>query len=315
MEKSMKILLICILCTLFVFGKAVIVDTKTVNGVKYDVMQSEAVVMKKYDASDENRAIGKDLVFDNFNGEFSVSDVSQKELEKYPIDSVVTIYYAVTKEERDKRLYKVYFTRENIQFGLKFVSDVVGFQDDIDEDKVSTKHIYSTISKSPITRLVHKDNTYQYVSAISNVKIFFIFAFIVFVMFLFLKTINLGGILIGMIMLGMAYLMLVVIPNSEKKIFDMETKEFYSGDTEDERAYNGYVKFDNIYAFQILKNRDCIATGEDEECFDAYSLNIVLKDYNRRNITAHGDYESILADVKVLSEALNKPILNQVNKK
>ncbi len=94
----------------------------------------------------------------------------------------------------------------------------------------------------------------------------------------------------------------------------MSTNEYYSKSPVVEKFYNGYIKFDNIYAFQILKKLDCDTYDDNEVCYDLYSLNIVLKDYNRLNLVAHGDYETILEDAKILSEALHKPVLNQIDK-
>ena len=322
----MRILLINLILTLLIFADSKIIDTKIVNGVEYYIVKSEADVMAMYNA-DGNEFTGKDLIFKNLNGRISNSEVPPNELEKYNIGDKVDIFFAVKKEEIDKQIYRIYFNKDDIVFGdeepthrddIVFrdetPSHTVKFHKSIDEKKISIKHIASVISKRPMIKLVYKDNSYQYVPAGLNMKIIFMILFTLFVMYLFIKSFNIVGILITLAMLGSFYFIYVVIPNSQKKVFDMSTNEFYSKSPIVEDFYNGYIKFDNIYAFQILKKIECDTYKKNKECYDLYSLNIVLKDYNRLNLVAHGDYETILNDAKTLSEALHKPILNQVDK-
>lgn len=325
----MRILLINLILTLLIFANSGIDGTKIVNGIEYDIVKSEADVMALYNA-DRGKLLGKTLAFRNLYGEISSCDVSQNELEKYNIGDKVMIFFVVTKEERGKQFYKkIYFNKDDIVFEDGTLSnadrDDTAFGDEapsrrgkfyksIDEKKISTKHIASVISKRPIVKLVHEDNSYKYVPNSLNMKLVFMILFTLFIMYLFIKSFNIVGILITLAMLGSFYFIYTTIPNSQKKVFDMSTNEFYSKSPIVEDFYNGYIKFDNIYAFQILKKIECDTYKDNEECYDLYSLNIVLKDYNRLNLVAHGDYETILNDAKTLSEALHKPILNQVDK-
>ncbi len=298
----MRILLINLIFALLIFADSKIVDTKIVNGVEYYVVKSKADVMAVY-TSDRSKFLGKDLVFKNLNGKTSYGKASQKELEKCNINDKVDIFFVITKGERDKLTYKIYFNKDKALLHLQKLHE------GIDEKKISTRPIYGFKNRIPLLKLVYKDNSYQYVPAGLNVELVFMIIIIVFIIFIyitiFIKTLNIGGVLIVLSMIGMTYLM--VVHNTERKVFDMERNQFYS-------ESNGYIKFDNIYAFQILKNNVCTSTKlGGVMCNDRFSLNIVLKDYNRLNLVVYYDYTDILDDAKILSEALHKPILDIVN--
>ena len=308
----MKIISILLFCLTYIYS-ASIVDTKQYNGETYYIVKSQAEVMQRHNSKEY--AEGKDLVFDNLNGEVALSDVSQTALKNYNIDDKVTIYFAVKSNNKNKQLYRVFFNKKDVTLNTDYTSNTIKVSSSFDKNQISTKPTYSFLTQNPIFELVYKNNEYKYVNNSSKLKIYLAIAFILFIIYMFIKSFNIGGIVIGLIMLGFFYLYFFMV-NSETSTFDMNTEEFYKGQTiQEARTINAYTSFKNIYAFQVLKSRDYIQTDLDKakEYFDVYSLNIVLNDTNRINIMAHGDYEQILQDAHTLSTALGKPVLDQTD--
>jgi len=292
---------------------ASIVDTKQYNGETYYIVKSQAKVMKRH-ASKEYEE-GKDLVFDNLNGEVALSDVSQTALKNYNIGDKVTIYFAVKSNNKSKQFYRVFFNKTDVKLNSQYTSNTIKKSSSFNKNKISTEPIYSFLTKTPIFELIYKNNEYKYVNNTSNLKVYLAIAFALFITYMFLKSFNIIGVAIGLLMLGSFYLYFLMT-NSETFTFDLNTEEFYKGKTiQEARTINAYTSFKNIYAFQILKSHDFIQTDlkKPKEYFDVYSLNIVLNDGNRINIMAHEDYKQILQDAHTLSTALGKPVFDQTD--
>lgn len=310
----MKNILLWIIFSKFLFA-SIIVDTKDFNGITYNIVKAKATIMHKYDGKGKDQ--GKDLVFDNLNGEFSISDVSQIELSPYNIDDSIDVYYAVKKDETLKRMYRVFFEKKDVKLNQVPVYDDIGFSENLSIEKISTIPTHSVVSKSPLLKLIYKDDKYQYIKVGSTIIIYLAIGFILFVMYLFIKSGSILGVVIGIFMLAFFYLF-SAMTGEEVSMFDMGKKEFYKGSSiEKSREFgNKYAKFDNIYGFQILKNHECDMVGHNndiEECYDLFSLNVVLKNRHRINLLSHGQYTQIRDDADKLSTALNKPILDQIN--
>ena len=97
-------------------------------------------------------------------------------------------------------------------------------------------------------------------------------------------------------------------------IFDKEIEAFWKGAIKnpshifDRRTIPDYTRLEEIYAIQLLTKY----VNSNQDSYDSYELNLVLKDAERINVISHGDEESLREDAYTLSSFLNKPLWDAI---
>lgn len=309
------LILFCAFMNLHILYANSIIETRTLDGVEYKLIETIAEVTYARD-TDEN-IVGKDIFFYKNNGDIALSDITQKELEPYSIKEKIKIYYIEKSNEPKAQLFRVYLHKNDVQWQGSYVSKEV-INNNFDSSKIKTSPIHST-SGVQLKLVSDGNNIYKFVGNYGLMP-YFLFAFIGLVILLFLRNGNLGGVVIGIFMAMIVYFMIFGMSESEKSVFDLNNKEFYKGETiADARNFgNNYATFNNIYGLQILKDIEFteIGTGATrrKQYYDVYELNLVLKNNRRINILCHSNLEQLLIDANKLSSLLNIPLMNEINK-
>ena len=98
----------------FIFGKSSIVESRTIDGTTYHIVQANAKIMNNN--SSDGGSTGKvSIVYNNLLGKVAVSQNSYNDIPNVHNEKV-TIYYLIKDGEESKQMHELFFNRKDISF-------------------------------------------------------------------------------------------------------------------------------------------------------------------------------------------------------